>query len=249
MSRIRNIKPDYFKHEKIVDLPRDIRLFFIGLWSHCDCRGVFEWRPRYLKIEIFPCDEDIGAERIESFLAALEVAGCIRWFVDGDKRYGEVHDFLKHQAISGRELKAGPKYPPPPAREGQASAGTGQASAGTCLASSLTDQSSLTKDKGQRTSDEGRVTACVPSTPAETTLARALVLLFLSDSPRSQTQWTALAKLEAGETRPDRLIACIEWCVQEGREKGRTIRHAEDCLVDARDYQRRYAPRNGKASA
>lgn len=105
MSRIRNVKPEYFKHEKIGDLPRDIRLLFIGLWTLADLHGVFEWRPRTIKLEVFPWDNDITPERIESMLAALEVAELIRPFLHEGKKYAAIHDWLDHQAISLVEKK------------------------------------------------------------------------------------------------------------------------------------------------
>ncbi|WP_316851196.1 hypothetical protein [Pedobacter agri] len=57
MARIRSIKPDFFKHEDLAELPAMVRLLFIGLWTQADREGKLENRPKRLKIEIFPYDD------------------------------------------------------------------------------------------------------------------------------------------------------------------------------------------------
>lgn len=60
MCRIRNIKPAFFRYEGLKDLEREnagkhpTMLVFEGLWTKSGRRGVFEWKPRMLKLDILP---------------------------------------------------------------------------------------------------------------------------------------------------------------------------------------------------
>jgi len=61
MPRIRTIKPDFFLHEKIAELPAMSRLLFVGLWTLADSRGILEDRPKRIKVQLLPydsCDVD-----------------------------------------------------------------------------------------------------------------------------------------------------------------------------------------------
>jgi hypothetical protein len=106
MSRIRNVKPEFFRHEGLQDLeiknPGKYPMFvFEGLWTKCDRNGVFEWKPRSLKLDILPfLNFDM-----EETLKILETEGYVkRYCVDG-KEYGIVPTFLKHQKPSIAEQK------------------------------------------------------------------------------------------------------------------------------------------------
>lgn len=114
MARIRTIKPDFFRHEKLQDLEianpgMYPMMVFEGLWGHCDSKGRFEWKPRTLKLDILPFLPFDMAET----LAILENAGMLhRYSVDG-KEYGLIDTFEKHQRLSGKELTEGEKFPAP----------------------------------------------------------------------------------------------------------------------------------------
>jgi hypothetical protein len=117
MARIRTFKPDFLRHELLQDIeaknPGKYPMFvFLGLWSVCDKQGVFAWKPRSLKLDIYPfLDYDM-----EETLQILIDEGFIRKFVadeDGET-YGHVINFERHQRINGDEAKNPPKYPSPP---------------------------------------------------------------------------------------------------------------------------------------
>lgn len=147
MARIRNIKPDLFRHGELFDLERrtglPVRLAWIGLWCQCDCAGRFRWKPRELKVEVMPYDDvDFGA-----VLDALAEGGfVVRYSVDG-KEYGEVPNFGKHQRFTTGERKDGPKYPPKDLGSDQG-ADQGQTLEGT-KGALTTDDRRLTGDKAQ----------------------------------------------------------------------------------------------------
>lgn len=122
MARQRFVKPEFFQHEElhraelVSALP--LRVAYTGLWCQCDRRGLFEWKPSRLKLNILPFDDvDFGA-----VLDALETAGFIRSYVVDGERYGCVPTFAKHQTFHVREQEAKhiPAPPPPGASTVQA---------------------------------------------------------------------------------------------------------------------------------
>jgi hypothetical protein len=114
MSRIRSIKPEFFRDEKLQDLEAEnpgqhIMLFFAGLWTVADKEGRFEWKPRTLKLDILPflsCVPDVS-------LMCLWDSGLIKKYKNGDKHYGLIVNFAKHQRITGKEGQEPAKYPEP----------------------------------------------------------------------------------------------------------------------------------------
>ena len=111
-SRIRTIKPDFFKHERLFDAEMEsglpLRLSFIGLWTQCDREGRFEWRPRMLKAEILPYD-DIDFSRV---LDALATRGFVVKYASDDREYGHIPSWHRHQVVNNRETPS--KIPEPP---------------------------------------------------------------------------------------------------------------------------------------
>lgn len=102
MARIRTIKPDFFKDEKLTELSHQKRLFFQGLWLLADREGRLEERPKFIKAEIFPYEEF----SIDSALEELCESGfLIRYDVEG-KKYIQIKNFLKHQRPNKREAQS-----------------------------------------------------------------------------------------------------------------------------------------------
>ena len=114
MSRIRTIKPQFFRSEELCDLEdkyASLRpmLTFAGLWTVCDKNGVFLYKPRTLKLDILPfLDYDIKLT-----LELLEKHGYIKTFFVDEVKYGHVVNFSEHQRINGRESLEESKYPNP----------------------------------------------------------------------------------------------------------------------------------------
>ncbi|GHT52929.1 hypothetical protein FACS1894106_2740 [Spirochaetia bacterium] len=114
MSRIRNVRPEFFRHEGLQDIekqnPGKYPMFvFEGLWTKCDRQGVFEWKPRSLKLDILPfLDFDMS----ESLAILLKAKYIKKYIVEG-KEYGIIITFLKHQKISFAEQKNQNVYPLP----------------------------------------------------------------------------------------------------------------------------------------
>lgn len=114
MARIRTIKPDFFRHEELQDLELKhpgsyVMLLFAGLWTQCDKNGVFEYKPRQLKLDILPFIE----YNIVASLLLLSEAKIVSLLVLDDKVYGYVPSFKTHQRINGKESQVASKFPDP----------------------------------------------------------------------------------------------------------------------------------------
>jgi len=106
MSRIRTIKPEFFKHDELFEAEKKfklpLRLAFIGLLTCCDREGRFRWKPRQLKLDVLPYDE----VNFEAVLNALVSAGFVIKYEVDEKSYGYFPSWHKHQCINNRESES-----------------------------------------------------------------------------------------------------------------------------------------------
>lgn len=102
MARIRTIKPDFWTDEKIVELPMEVRLFFIGSWNFADDNGNLQRSAKKLKMQIFPAD----SIDCEPLIQELLTHGLLTEYeVDGEK-FLNIKGFKAHQVIN-RPSKTG----------------------------------------------------------------------------------------------------------------------------------------------
>jgi hypothetical protein len=103
MARIRTVKPEFFRHEKLFDAEKEsglpLRLAFAGLWTAADREGRFRWTPRALKLDCLPFD-DVDFSRV---LDALATRGFIVRYEAGGTEYGAIPGWKRHQVINNRE--------------------------------------------------------------------------------------------------------------------------------------------------
>jgi hypothetical protein len=116
--RIRSIKPDFWKSEKVARLPMGARLFFIGLWNLADDHGRFRAHPKILRGELFPFDEDAD---VAGWLRALQAVGLVALYEVDGSTFGWVCGFDEHQKIDRRSASRLPA-PPDTARKPACSA-------------------------------------------------------------------------------------------------------------------------------
>lgn len=110
MSRIRSIKPSFFRHEKLQELGPLSMLIFSGLWTQCDKAGRFPWKPRTLKLDILPfMDFDMEKE-----LTKLADHFFVIKYESDKEFFGVIPTFADHQRVSGKEALEPVKYPDPP---------------------------------------------------------------------------------------------------------------------------------------
>ena len=93
MARSRNIKPGFFKNEELAELPFEVRLLFIGLWTMADREGRLEDRPKKIKMELFPVD-NVDVDHMLTQLAGKDF--IVRYEANSCK-YIAVLNFKKHQ--------------------------------------------------------------------------------------------------------------------------------------------------------
>lgn len=113
MSRIRTIKPEFFRHEGLFEAERasglPLRQAFAGMWVVADREGRFRWQPRILKLDVLPFDElDFSA-----VLDALAKNGFVVRYTVGSDVFGFIPSWSKHQHVNVREMAS--QIPPPPA--------------------------------------------------------------------------------------------------------------------------------------
>lgn len=103
MARIRTIKPDFFRHERLFEAEQatglPLRIAFAGLWTAADREGRFRWSPRALKLDCLPYD-DVDFSRV---LHALVTCGFIVQYEADGVEYGAIPSWSSHQVINNRE--------------------------------------------------------------------------------------------------------------------------------------------------
>jgi len=96
MARIRNIKPDFWTDEKLVELETWERLLFIGLWNFADDEGYMPYSPKRIKMQVFPGDSLEVSRGVQSLISI----GAVELF---DSEFGQVlhvSKWSKHQKVS-----------------------------------------------------------------------------------------------------------------------------------------------------
>lgn len=111
MSRTRMLKPDFFLSRSLAKVSRDARLLFQGLWCEADSVGRGKADARIVKGAVFPLDDDLTLDHIDSMLWELANTGHIVLYEVDEEPLFEVVNFEKHQAKSYRT--GDPKHPGP----------------------------------------------------------------------------------------------------------------------------------------
>ena len=119
MARIRTIKPEFWTAEQVMELSRDARLLFIGMWNFCDDAGVHPAAHKTLKAEVFPGDDITGVD-VKRMVDEIIAQGLLGEFEHEGRRWWYVTGW-KHQLINrptpSRYPKP-PRYAPPPLAAG-----------------------------------------------------------------------------------------------------------------------------------
>lgn len=97
MARIRTIKPEFWTDEKIVLLPYEARLLFIGIWNFADDYGYFWDEPARIKMQVLPND-DIDVSTLLDMLVSADLLN-IYTTDDNDKRAYQIKHFEDHQKV------------------------------------------------------------------------------------------------------------------------------------------------------
>lgn len=96
MPRIRTIKPEFWTDETIVELTPEQRLLFIGLWNFADDQGYIDYRPKQIKMRVFPGD----SVDVEADLEALIAHSLIDLYEGPTGLVAHVRHWERHQRIN-----------------------------------------------------------------------------------------------------------------------------------------------------
>jgi hypothetical protein len=108
MSRIRNIKPEFWISEQVISCSIPARLLFIGLWNFSDDHGIHPNSFLKIKAQIFPADS-FTLDDIKNFTQELIDNELIVEYDAEGKEYLMIITWKKHQKID----KPSYKYPLP----------------------------------------------------------------------------------------------------------------------------------------
>jgi hypothetical protein len=99
--RIRTIKPEFWSHEIMAQLPEFCRLLALALLNYADDEGYFLATPQAIRGALFPFEDDSG--RITVGLRELSKVGYleVRKGVDG-RLVGKIVKFGTHQVVNKR---------------------------------------------------------------------------------------------------------------------------------------------------
>lgn len=107
--RIRSLKPELFRDEKIARLPIPARYLWIGLIAHADDDGRLEGHPAALRALIFPLDE-LTIKKVETMLAQIADTGRIDRYQFAGLDYIEIRNWKRHQKINRHTASAIPSF-------------------------------------------------------------------------------------------------------------------------------------------
>lgn len=105
MARIRTIKPEFWTDETVVELDFADRLLFIGLWNFADDQGYLPYRPKRIKMQVFPGDD----YDVATGLRRLWESSLVSLYASPDGPLLHVRNWGRHQKISN---PAREKYSP-----------------------------------------------------------------------------------------------------------------------------------------
>ena len=97
--RIRTLKPELFRDERVARWPLPQRLLWIGLIAHADDFGRLEGHPSALRALVFPLD-DFTTKRVETMLASIADSGRIHRYHVAGLDYIEIVNWGDHQKVN-----------------------------------------------------------------------------------------------------------------------------------------------------
>lgn len=103
MARIRSVKPEFWTADQIMEISRDARLLFIGLWNFCDDAGIHPASEKTLKAEVFPGD-DLTSADVRRMVDELQANDLLIEYEIERKTYWQVTGW-HHQKIDQPTFK------------------------------------------------------------------------------------------------------------------------------------------------
>lgn len=97
--RIRSLKPELFRDERVARWPLAQRLLWVGLIAHADDHGRLEGHASALRSLVFPLD-DFTAKKVDSMLNAIAESGRIHRYQADGLDYIEIVNWKSHQKVN-----------------------------------------------------------------------------------------------------------------------------------------------------
>jgi hypothetical protein len=103
MSRIRTIKPEFWRDEELSTVSPEAALLAIGLLNHADDEGYFNANPKLIEADVFPLRDLSRSTTV--LITELAEIGYLELFKGSDgKQYGHIRNFSKHQVINKKNV-------------------------------------------------------------------------------------------------------------------------------------------------
>jgi hypothetical protein len=200
VARIRTIKPEFWVDEQIVELDYVTRLLFIGLWNFVDDEGYIEYKPKRIKMQVFPADD-------------LELSGALRNLLETrrltkfNSDQGElvqITNWERHQKIS---------HPTPTRFTGIGGPSSVSAPEDSGALGSIPDDSGL-KGKERKGKERNLVRADRPDVDSICKLLADLIESNGSRRPTITDAWWNAARLMLDNDKrdPAKAEALMRWC-------------------------------------
>lgn len=103
MARTRQIKPEFFKNEELVNLGFDHMILFAGLWTLADREGRLKDRIPVIHGEVFPYTPLLP---LDEMLSSLGRSGFIQRYTFEGHRYIQIVNFTEHQNPHRNEVQS-----------------------------------------------------------------------------------------------------------------------------------------------
>lgn len=107
--RIRSIKPEFFRDEKVQRMPRDARLLMLGLITLADDEGRLDGHAGAIRSAVFPHD-DLTSKQVAKWLQIIADQGLIHRYATPGFEWIEIRNWAKHQKVNRPTPSRIPSY-------------------------------------------------------------------------------------------------------------------------------------------
>lgn len=107
--RIRSLKPELFRDERVARWPLPQRLLWVGLIAHADDYGRLEGHPSALRALVFPLD-DFTIKKVDAMLQSIAESGRIHRYQADGLDYIEIVNWHAHQKVNRPSTSRIPSY-------------------------------------------------------------------------------------------------------------------------------------------
>lgn len=98
MSR-RMIDTSLFQNEKFSRMPLGARMLQIGIITYADDQGRAKANPSFLRMQIFPDDEDVTNADVQKWLGLMVKNGTVMLYTVDEKQYVQLLNWWKYQSL------------------------------------------------------------------------------------------------------------------------------------------------------